>query len=97
MCKAPSRLLMPQCRSDNFIIAVAMRVCASDNFVIAVAMKVCASDNFIIAVAMRVCASDNFIIAVAIAVLRNKQSTFYSLQVDLARFSNHGSLSRKNH
>ena len=97
MCKAPSRLLMPQCRSDNFIIAVAMRVCASDNFVIAVAMKVCASDNFIIAVAMRVCASDNFIIAVAIAVLRNKQSTFYSLQVDLARFSNHGSQLRKHH
>ena len=50
-----------------------------------------------IAVAMGVCASDNFVIAVAIAVLRKKQSTFYSLQVDFARFSNHGSLSRKHH
>ena len=79
------------------MIAVAMGVCASDNFVIAVAMGVCASDNFVIAVAMRVCASDNFVIAVAIAVLRKKQSTFYSLQVDFARFSNHGSLSRKHH
>ena len=95
--KVPSRWPKHRCQSDNFSIAVAMGVCASDNFVIAVAMRVCASDNFIIAVAMTVCASDNFIIAVAIAVLRNKQSTFYSLQVDLARFSNHGSLSRKNH
>ena len=97
MYKVLSRLPKPQCRNDNFVIAVAMRVCASDNFVIAVAMKVCASDNFIIAVAMRVCARDNFISANAIAVLRNKQSTFYSLQVDLARFSNHGSQLRKHH
>ena len=95
--KVPSRWPKHRFRSDNFVIAVAMGVCASDNFVIAVAMGVCASDNFIIAVAMRVCASDNFIIAVAIAVLRNKQSTFYSLQVDLARFSNHGSQLRKHH
>ena len=76
MHKVLSRLPKPQCRSDNFVIAVAMSVCASDNFVIAVAMDVCASDNFVIAVAMRVCARDNFIFAVAIAGLRKGQFHF---------------------
>ena len=111
MCKVPSRLLMPQCRSDNFIItvamgvcvsdnfiiAVAMGVCASDNFIIVVAMDVCASDNFVIVVAMRVCASDNFIIAVTIAVLRMKQSSFRRWQMLFARLSIHCFLSRKHH
>ena len=97
MCKVPSRWPRHRCRSDNFVIAVAMGVCASDNFVIAVAMRVCASDNFVIAVAMGVCASDNFIIAVAIAVLRKKQPSFRRWQMYFARISNHGFLSRKSH
>ena len=95
--KVLSRLPKPQCRSDNFVIAVAMDVCASDNFVIAVAMDVCASDNFIFAVAMGVCASDNFIFAVAIAVLRKKRPSFRRWQMYFARISNHGFLSRKSH
>ena len=74
--KVPSRWPKHRCQSDNFAIAVAMRVCASDNFVIAVAMGVCASDNFIFAVAMTVCARDNFIFAVAIAGLRKGQFHF---------------------
>ena len=60
MHKVLSRLPKPQCRSDNFVIAVAMSVCASDNFVIAVAMSVCASDNFIIAVAIAVLRKGQF-------------------------------------
>ena len=74
--KVPSRWPKHRCRSDNFVIAVAMGVCARDNFIFAVAMDVCASDNFIFAVAMTVCASDNFIFAVAIAGLRKGQFHF---------------------
>ena len=81
--KVPSRWPKHRCRSDNFVIAVAMGVCASDNFMIAVAMGVCASDNFII--------------AVAIAVLRKKQPSFRRWQMYFARISNLDSLSRKHH
>ena len=60
-------------------------------------MPLCRRDNLISANAEAVCARWSTSIAVAIAILRKKQSSFRKLQVLFARFSNHGSQSRKSH
>ena len=91
------RLPTPPCRRDNFISANAMTVCARDNLIIAVAIATLRKEQTHFRTCETLCAVNNFIFAVAIAVLRKKQSSFRKLQVLFARFSNHGSQSRKSH